>query len=256
MSNKNKKIAICLYGQPRNYKYGYNCINNLIKENSEYIYDFFFHCWIDHKYKCSPWRKIDTKDLIIENINEIKNELKKIYKPVSYLYEKSIDEANKELLIDIENIKKSISYKNSKKKIKTNLYNTLSQMYSRNKVKDLFEQYIISTKKKYDMVISTRFDGFCFPKKLKIPEVKKTKIYVSSMHRPRYIIPDNFLIIPPEIYINWFNLYKNIKNIINNNKILMKMHNINESMIFNMEEIVLSNYFFCGYDINNIEFAF
>ena len=34
-------IAICLFGQPRDYKYGYNCINNLIKENNDNKYDYF-----------------------------------------------------------------------------------------------------------------------------------------------------------------------------------------------------------------------
>lgn len=36
------KIAICLYGQPRDYKNGYDCISNLITVNNENTYDFFF----------------------------------------------------------------------------------------------------------------------------------------------------------------------------------------------------------------------
>lgn len=36
------KIAICLYGQPRDYKYGYKCISNFIKNNNENSFDFFF----------------------------------------------------------------------------------------------------------------------------------------------------------------------------------------------------------------------
>lgn len=35
------KVSICLYGQPRDYKYGYKCIRNLIKNNSNNTYDFF-----------------------------------------------------------------------------------------------------------------------------------------------------------------------------------------------------------------------
>ena len=35
------KVAICLYGQLRDYKYGYTCISNFIKNNSENTYDFF-----------------------------------------------------------------------------------------------------------------------------------------------------------------------------------------------------------------------
>ena len=81
-------------------------------------------------------------------------------------------------------------------------------------------------------------------------------IYASKIHRPRFIIPDNFLIIPPEIYIIWFNMYKNITNIMNNDQIELQMNNINEKMLFNMEEILLSNYLFYGYDVNNINYIF
>ena len=209
------KIAICLYGQPRDYKNGYNCISNLIKVNNQNIYDIFFHCWINDniKYECSPWRKIDEKILFIENKTVVENDILELYKPISYLFDKPLDKNSDVLLMEIEYIKKSIAYLNSNNIKKNNIYNILSQIYSRSKVKDLFEKYIISTKTNYDMVISTRFDGFKFPKNININKYKKNKIYISSMHLPRYIIPDNFLIIPPEIYINWFDLYNNIKNI-------------------------------------------
>ena len=250
-------IAICLHGQPRDYKYGYNCISNLININRENKYDFFFHCWIDDniKYKCSPWRNINEKDLFIDNQDHVKNDISQLYKPISCLYEKPLDENNDILLTDFEYIKKSRAYSNSNKMIKNNMYNTYSQFYSRNKVKDLFEEYITNTKTKYDMVISTRFDGFGFPTDFKFSTMQKNKIYTSSVHRPRYIIPDTFLIIPSEIYINWFNFYKNIKNIINNMEIDTKIININEKMIFNSEEMLLSNYLFYGYDVNNIEYT-
>ena len=235
------KIAICLYGQPRDYKQGHKCISNLIKVNNENTYDIFFHCWIDDniKYECSPWRKIDEKTLFIGNQNVVKNDISQLYKPVSYLYEKPLDKNNDKLLLEFEYIKKSIAYKNSSVEKQNNIYNTYSQIYSRNKVKDLFEKYITNTKKNYDMVISTRFDEFCFPKNLKFTNIQKDKIYTSSLHQPRYIIPDNFLIIPPKIYINWFNLYKNIENIINNKEIELKINNINEKLEFNMEEFLL-----------------
>lgn len=251
------KIAICLYGQPRDYKYGYTCITNFM-ENNKNKYDFFFHCWIDDniEYETSPWRKIDKKTLFIENQNIVKNDIFQLYKPISYLYEKPLDKNKETFLIEMEYIQKSIAYKNSNQSKKNNIYNTISQIYSRNKVKDLFEKYITNAKINYDIVISTRFDGFCFPNSLDISNIQKNKIYASSRHRPRYIIPDNFLIIPPEIYINWFNIYKNIKNVINNKKIESEMNNINEKLEINMEELLLSNYLLCGYDINNIEYIF
>ena len=133
----------------------------------------------------------------------------------------------------------------------------MSQIYSRNKVKDLFEDYITDTKQNYDIVISTRFDGFSFPNKIDISNIQKKNVYASSIYRRRcrYIIPDNFLIIPPEIYINWFNMYKNITNLLNNEKLELEMNNINEKLQFNMEEILLSSYLFCGYNLNNIKYG-
>lgn len=251
------KIAVCLYGQPRDYKNGHACIDNLIKKNDENTYDFFFHCWIDDniEYDVSPWREIDKNTLIIKNENVVKHDLSQMYEPKSYLYEKPLDRNKEELLNEMEYIKKSKAYANSNNRKKDNIYNTFSQIYSRNKVKDLFEEYITTTKTHYDYVISTRFDGLDIPKEVKLTNIQQSKIYTSSIHRPRYIIPDNFLIIPPEIYINWFNIYKNIKNIINNEEIELKMNNTKEKLEFNMEELLLSNYLFCGYDVNDIEYV-
>lgn len=40
-------------------------------------------------------------------------------------------------------------------------------------------------------------------------ELTKKILRKNKIHKPRYIIPDEFfLIIPPEIYINWFNPLK------------------------------------------------
>lgn len=247
------KIAICLYGQPRDYKYGYTCISNFIKNNSENTYDFFFHCWIDDniKYETSPWRKIPEETLFIENQDIVKNYINQLYKPISCLFEKPLDKKKQSYLSEIEYIRKSKAYINSNKSKQNNIHNTFSQIYSRNKVKDLFENYITSTKQNYDIVISTRFDGFGFPNKLDISKIQKKYVYKNPLPS-RFIIPDNFLIIPPEIYINWFNMYKNIKNVVNNQKLELEMNNINEKLEFNPEEILLSNYLFCGYNINNI----
>jgi hypothetical protein len=229
-----------------------------MKNNNKNKYDFYFHCWIDDNitYETSPWREIDKKTLFIENQNIVKNDILQLYKPISYLYEKPLDKNNETFLIEMEYIQKSIAYKNTPQYKQNNIYNTISQIYSRNKVKDLFEKYITNTKTNYDIVISTRFDGHDFPNNLEITNIQKNKIYASAMFKPRDAIPDNFLIIPPEIYINWFNIYKNIKNIINNKEIEREMNNINEGFEINMENLLLSNYLLCGYNLNNIEYIF
>ena len=248
----NYKFAICLYGQPRDYKFGYNLIKNFIEMNNENTYDIFFHCWIDNniKFEHSPWRTINNECLIINDSDTIKKDLIELYKPTLYEYEKPL---NKNIILtDLSYISHSLAYTNSNINVQKNVYNILSQCYSRNKVKDILENYIINSNNNYDMVISTRFDGFNFPLNLKLTNIEKNKIYASSLHKPRYIIPDNFLIITTNIYLNWFNLFKNIKNIINNKKIENKLKNINEKLLFNMEELLLSNYLYYDYNIKDI----
>jgi len=224
--------------------------------NDENTYDFFFHCWIDDniKFEHSPWSKVNEKDLFIGDQNEVKNNICQLYKPLSYLYEKPLDKNTNTVLMDIRYIKNSLTYHNTPETCQNNIYNTLSQIYSRNQVKNILEKYIKNTETEYNIVISARFDGHDFPKNLKLTGIQKNKIYTHSMHRPRYIIPDNFLIIPTNIYLNWFNLYKNIPNITNNKEIEHKMNNINETFVFNMEGYLLSNYLYCGYDVSDIVF--
>lgn len=38
------RLAICLHGQPRDYNNGYNNINNMIMNNPDVIFDFFYPC--------------------------------------------------------------------------------------------------------------------------------------------------------------------------------------------------------------------
>lgn len=127
------------------------------------------------KYEASPWRKIDEKILFIENQNIVKNDINQLYKPIYYLYDPPLDKNNEKILIEFEYIRKSKAYINSNNATKNNIYNNFSQIYSRNKVKDLFENYITDTKTNYDIVISTRFDGFDIPKNLKILNIDKIK---------------------------------------------------------------------------------
>ena len=68
-----KKIAYCLYGQPRNYKDGFKVIHNLIeKYKNEYEFDFFFHTWFDstmisNYYDVSSYRHISSDLILINN---------------------------------------------------------------------------------------------------------------------------------------------------------------------------------------------
>ena len=253
------KVAVCLYGQPRDYEYGHNCIHKLMRLNDENIYEFFFHCWIDDniKYECSPWRKIDEKTLYIKNQIEVKNEILELYKPISYVFEKPLDKTTPHVIAEIEHIKQSKAHSNgSSGHHQMNIFNIFSQMYSRGKVRDLFYEYITTSTTQYDAVITTRFDGWDIPCDLKIPNIEKNKMYVSWAHQPRYVIPDNFLIMSPDVYTTFCNLYENVKRIINSDELDLKMKSVNEKLLFNSEEILLASFFLCGYDVTDFVYLF
>jgi hypothetical protein len=252
------KIAVCMYGQPRDYRHGNDCLKNLIQTNPDNRYEFFFHCWIDDniKYECSPWSKSDEKMLYIKNQNEVKNELLELYHPISHVFEKPLDKTSPDIIAEFDHIEKSKAYSNGSTLHKTNTFNVFSQICSRGKVRDLFYEYIKTSNAQYDAVITTRFDGWDFPRDLKIPNIEKNKLYVSSIHQPRYIIPDNFLIMGVDVYTKVCNLYENMKRIINNDDIDIKMKSVNEKMVFNSEDILLASLFLSGFEVTDLVFSF
>ncbi len=252
------KIAVCLYGQPRDYEYGYTCLKRLIEANPENTYDFFFHCWIDDNvtYDCSPWRKIEQNTLYIKNQTDVMDRISDMYKPVSWLYEKPLDKTSPGVMKEIETIKQSKAYSNCSAIFQTNIFNIYSQLYSRGKARDIFYQHITTSNAQYDVVITTRFDGWDFPCDLKIPTIEKKKLYLSSMHRPRYIIPDNFLFMSADVYVTVCNLFENMKRIINNDEIDIKMKSVNEKMVFNCEDMLLASFFLHGHEVNDLVYLF
>lgn len=250
------KIAICLFGQLRDYKYGYDCINKFMKLNSEHTYDFFFHAWIDDNitYECAPWRRISQSSLYIGNQDDIKKEILELYKPLAYLYEKPLDKTNEGVVADMECIRSSLAYVKCSQSIKDNVFNVFSQVCTRSKVKDLFEDYITKTNTKYDLVISTRFDGYGLPNNWTIPTIlDKNKMYAFPFGS-RYMMVDYFLMFTPETYVKICNLYKNIAHIINNNDLGIKLNTLNECLAFNAEEYLFANYLYCGYSVDDIAY--
>jgi len=242
------EIAICLYGQPRNYEAGYHNILKFIELNTEHKFTFFIHCWIDDniKLEASPWRKIDENTLIISDSNIVKNDILEKYKPENFIFEKPKKEFECEYEIKISKV-----FEKSPEQAKKNYRNILSQMYSRNMVKNLLENYSEKKNKKYDFVVAMRMD-FCRTIDFKISEAKKGKVYVSNILYPRKIMPDNLSISPQDVFENWFNMYVNIPNIINNKSMIDIMDSIKEPLTFNMEQIVMANYLHYNYSVDDI----
>jgi hypothetical protein len=79
------KIAIVLFGQPREHIKGYNAIMSFINKHKDCEFDFFYHCWKlneNEEFKHSPWRRIDRNKLIFTE--NILTELQELYKPILY----------------------------------------------------------------------------------------------------------------------------------------------------------------------------
>jgi len=246
-------IAIVLYGQPRDYLKGYNNIIKFINTHKDCKFDFFYHCWIlneNEKYKCSPWRNIDEKELIY-NKNTI-SDLKKLYNPV--LYE---NENQNELSFDESLYKNTIAFNNTYGLKLTNINNTLFQMYSRNKARNLLHSYLekMDNKVHYDFVIFFRFDisNSKMPK-VKFSELDKSRVYTSYPIFNRKYIDDNFIIAPTNIFLEWFNIYDRLKDILNNQELLEKVVSLNEKLQINAEELILAKYIFHYQNIENISY--
>ncbi len=176
------KIALCLYGQPRNLYQGYENIKREILD--KYDTDVFLHAWsTDKNYITSQWRPIDTEP---SNINDII----KLYNPVKYIF-------NSPMIFDCDT--SLPGYQNTPHK--SNINNILSQFYSRKSVRDL-----LCLNNKYDFVIMIRYD-IIIKKLPNLFEIDKNKLYFAPDHPERpYVFNDNIIILSLNNFINLMNI--------------------------------------------------
>ena len=242
MNSTKPRLAVCLYGQPRSYITGFNNLCNYLNPFKKiYEIDFFYHTYYDEtfigkKYNSSPWRKI--KNNVVKQ-HVLKN-LKKIYKPVAYSHNTPILFKNNQYV----NLR---AYQNSNNKTINNLNNLLSQLYSRKKVKNIFEEYILKTNTNYNLVISCRFD-FLKPITLDLThidnEVGRTHIYVSNIRQSNILLPDNFIVLNPVNFLKIFNMYNDLSIICDSDMIEKELKKNNIQYILNMEEILLAQVYY------------
>jgi len=232
-------VAILLYGQPRDYRKGYNNIMEFIKRNSDCKFDFFYHIWkINEKetYKHSTWRNID-KSTLTYNISMI-DELNEMYHPLSYEIE---NQSN--ISFNDSFYKNTIAFHNTRGLSVRNIDNVLYNLYSKNKSRNLLEDYLKNNPTKYDCVICVRFDINSVPE-LILDEKNKEYVYVSNCHQPRKIFADNFIISPTDIFLKWFNFYEDFNYILNNKSLEGSINQCNENLVINSEELLFSSYIF------------
>jgi len=245
------KVAFLMYGQPRNYLSGYNVIKKFLSNQNDANVDFFYHCWTinnDEKYPASPWRNIHQNELYYRE-NTIEH-LKELYNPIAFEYE--VQKLNFDVIPELMNTN---VYKNTCEPCKLNTINVISQMYSRNKVRNLLDKYTKETNITYDCVILTRFDitmDIHYLPNLKLNNLDLSKIHVSNSLRPRKIFSDNFIISPLSVFLKWFNIYEELLNYIDNTELLETVKSLGEGIAINPEELVFSKYILHYKNVDNI----
>ena len=242
-----KNIALCLYGQPRDYKIGKKNIFSLFDSLHNYNLDVFINTWSSKEayYKVSPYRNVDKSSVTVEE-NIIKN-LKSCFMPKVITYQDPI-------VFKKRKYKISKLYKLTSSKImKKNINNILSQIYSKNLVLNDFLNYQQKTKEKYDYVVGSRFD-FYNNFDANIENFDSSKINISSLSLPRKFIRTDIVITDTHGLSSIYNAHENIDELINNTTLLKEMELIGETPVFNAEELTTMNYLYNCRNLNNVNY--
>lgn len=177
------KIALCLFGQPRNYKNGFKSLQTNIF--LKYEVNIFAHVWwakqsVGQTYDSSPWapntykieQDLDEKIISLYKFSDIEFQSPMIFKPTRKYNVKA----------DHDKVFDSLN----------------SRFYSLNKSLLLAKKYEKQYNIDFDFLILTRYDIHINS----LPELSSllpSKIYVSNMHQDRTdIFNDNFWIFGKE----------------------------------------------------------
>jgi hypothetical protein len=237
-------IALCLYGQPRRYLDGYkSLITDWLQKFENISFDVFFHTWIDEHntyYDASNWRNINSNDLLIDK--DIIKKLVDLYKPKEYCFDNPIN-------FNQDSYKNNTPYDLSDTNYKNTISNTISQLYSRQRVRDIFLNYVSNENINYDFVIGCRFD-FLNQINLNLFEIDNSLIYSSSIITG---ILQNFFISVSntENYLKITNIFNNLLKMVNNEELINLMTANGAIPIMGPEQLETMNLIFeLKYDMN------
>jgi hypothetical protein len=188
------KIALCLQGQPRIYKQGYDFLNTHLL--SKYDVDVFGHTWWSEKevgqyYDSAPWAPHNYR---IEE--DLPKKLNDLYHFKLFKYEES------------KSLKPTKKYNVGVPEQHDRIYDVLkSRYYSLKEVLTLLNDYENNNDINYEWTIISRYDIGIFSPLPDISSLNSDKIYLSDYHKGRkYIFNDNFWIFGKHKYI-FKNLY-------------------------------------------------
>ena len=222
------KVAYCLYGQPRLAKRGHENIAAFLQNVTV---DFYIHMWHDPEkthFDSSPWRAIPATDLQIDK--NIIPFLLEAYRPVSCQIERP-------RTLDVPGIQESLMFQNSDEIKRANLNNTLSQMYSKQCVRDL----LAPRAHEYDLIIASRFD-FVNPIQVDLRELNRDKLYVADFRLPQAIFPDNFIVCNPDMFLRMFNAYGDLEKSMNDQALHHTMNLNGEQAVLVTENILFASF--------------
>jgi hypothetical protein len=245
------RIAICLFGQPRNYQKGYEVLTQFLTQQKNVTADFFYHTWTLEPGRIYP--TFSPRHISISNLTYNQNtisELNKLYKPIAHSYE------TQKIDFTPQRFETTLAYKNTvSPKKKENMNNVLSQMYSRSAVRNLLNQHILSTNTFYNTVIMTRFDyGGALNFKLNNLDLSYT--YVAGKNYPqRCILPDTFIMAPQAIFLDWFAMFENMDRVLNTTDVYTSAKKYGETIEINGEEIILAHYLFYNAVLERVKYS-
>lgn len=222
-------VALCLYGQPRKAREGHANLATFMQNHPEVEFHVYLHAWHDARrthYDASPWRSFTESDLRVDP--DVDSFLLQCYRPVAW----RIDPPPQTL--DVPGIQASLLYRGSDAVQRQNLANTLSQLYSRQAVRDL----VLASGRSYDLVVATRFD-FLRPIALDLHRVDTRKLHVAHFHLPRVVFPDNFVVASPTLFLDFFNAYEDLGSVMNDDE----LSRYGEPFNLTIESILLANFF-------------
>lgn len=225
------KVAYCLYGQPRLAQRGHNNITAFLKRQNVTV-DFYFHVWHDPTkthFDSSPWRAIPADEL------EIKKDTIRFLLDA---YMPTLCQIECPRTLDVPAIQESIMFHNSDHITRTNLNNTLSQMYSKQRVRDL----VAPRAHEYDLIIASRFD-FVKPIELDLKRLNPSKMYVADFRLPQTIFPDNFVVCNPNMFLRVFGAYADLEIMMNDRTLHHKMKSFHgEQAVLITENILFASF--------------
>ena len=226
------KVAFCLYGQPRLAQRGHQQISEFFrKQHPDVSVDFYMHVWHDADqthFQRSPWRAISEAELRI-NPDTIPF-LLDAYRPISCRIERP-------RILSVPGMVDSRMFQNSDATQRSNLNNSLSQMYSKQCVSDL----VWDRGHEYDWIVMSRFD-FLNPIRVDLRKLEKDKVYVPSFRLPQALFSDTFVICSPSLFFPLFNAYADLGNMMNDQVLHQKMELYGEKAVLVTENILFGSF--------------